>query len=917
MRIANNLSALTAYNSLNTTNNSLGKSIRKLSTGLRINQASDDAAGFAISEKMRSQISGLDVANRNARDGISFLQTAEGALGETNSMLQRMRELAVQASNDSLTSNDRHYIQLEINELKSQINRIAGTTQFNNKRILDGSSGAMWSSNDLNVKARINGGLTYIDEFGQKVSSEGNYRIEVTTEPGQAHIQKSGIYKTGYEEVITKTETVANIIGYKPPVPYEININDAVDTLGKTSGEGWEFEGGSTLKITKPGVYSVFGTGSPTSNHILVNPGVNATVFLRDVNVQTGSFALNMQGATVDLYLKGDNTLANTGGNHGAGIQTSSSSVLTISSADGDFLTSGKLTAKGSQHGTGIGGSCRNTSQGDHNGGTITIKGGTIIAQGGMGAAGIGGGNDGGSKPGTYTTITIEGGDITATGGAGGAGIGTGAGYLKKAPLSSNNGSIIIKGGTINANGGNSSSSYGQGAGIGGGGAFNSGHIEINNDTPKPSITLTGYIDPVSGQTDSIGVGEGGIVRDVTELSMSLPPARTIPDLPTYSEPITDIVKTVTEERTVYQSTLADTPSFYNSDGVFVLEQPQTITITQGNGKTASVTLYETDNMYDIAEKINDAIANTLGQKQYTDNPSKFCTIAEGKENTSESVYIKETVRDETSVEEIDVSGNPSVLSKSITTGIKGYDCIGTMLVRSAIPGKTGELYFSGDEDLLNALGLNTIQEAQESTYTASVYDAHSGASIATNIKSSAPEFKSIIPPEIDVEVDPMAGLSANWNEDTKRYILSGKETYTANLHLKDSGVIFQTGANKGEDFIVQLGDTSCDALGISGVNLLTREAASHAIGILDSAISKIASQRAKIGAYENALEHTMENLSVATLNLTSAESRIRDADMSKEMMKLVKWQILNQSGTSMLAQANQLPNNVLNLIKG
>ena len=145
---------------------------------------------------MRSQISWLDTALRNSQDGISLLQTAEGALGETNSMLQRMRELAVQASNDSLTSNDRQYIQLEINELRDQINMIAGTTQFNKKRILDGSSGTLWTSSDLNLKARVNGGLSYVDEFGQKVNADGAYHIYGDNDPATTttnHIKVDGV----------------------------------------------------------------------------------------------------------------------------------------------------------------------------------------------------------------------------------------------------------------------------------------------------------------------------------------------------------------------------------------------------------------------------------------------------------------------------------------------------------------------------------------------------------------------------------------------------------------------------------------------------------------------------------------------------------------------------------------------------
>ena len=102
-----------------------------------------------------------------------------------------------------------------------------------------------------------------------------------------------------------------------------------------------------------------------------------------------------------------------------------------------------------------------------------------------------------------------------------------------------------------------------------------------------------------------------------------------------------------------------------------------------------------------------------------------------------------------------------------------------------------------------------------------------------------------------------MAGLSANWDDNTKRFITEHKEVYSAILHLKDTGTVFQIGANKGEDFLVQLGDFSSDSLEVSSVNVRTRETASRAIRVIDSAITKLASQRAKIGAYENALEHT------------------------------------------------------------
>ncbi|WP_027356849.1 flagellin N-terminal helical domain-containing protein [Desulfofundulus thermocisternus] len=138
MRINHNISALNAYRQLYHNNNITAKSLEKLSSGLRINRAGDDAAGLAISEKMRAQIRGLDMAVKNAQDGISLIQTAEGALNETHSILQRMRELAVQAASDTNTNTDRAELQKEIEQLITEIDRIANTTEFNTKKLLNG-----------------------------------------------------------------------------------------------------------------------------------------------------------------------------------------------------------------------------------------------------------------------------------------------------------------------------------------------------------------------------------------------------------------------------------------------------------------------------------------------------------------------------------------------------------------------------------------------------------------------------------------------------------------------------------------------------------------------------------------------------------------------------------------------------------
>jgi flagellin len=141
MRINANISALNTHRQLSINNDGTARSLERLSSGLRINRAGDDAAGLAISEKMRGQVRGLHQASRNAQDGISLIQTAEGALNETHSILQRMRELAVQSANDTNTTEDRRNIQDEMNQLNREIDRIAGTTQFNTKNLIDGSMG--------------------------------------------------------------------------------------------------------------------------------------------------------------------------------------------------------------------------------------------------------------------------------------------------------------------------------------------------------------------------------------------------------------------------------------------------------------------------------------------------------------------------------------------------------------------------------------------------------------------------------------------------------------------------------------------------------------------------------------------------------------------------------------------------------
>ena len=185
MVVQHNMSAMNANRNLGVTAGNLAKSTEKLSSGYKINRAGDNAAGLAISEKMRGQIRGLDQASSNAEDGISMIQTAEGALTETHSILQRMRELSVQASSDTNTDDDRTQIQNEIDQLTQEVDRIANTTEFNTKKLLDGSRTGAVSEKDgktsvegnfgnSNVSATISADNTANTSFNDVI------RVEIT-----------------------------------------------------------------------------------------------------------------------------------------------------------------------------------------------------------------------------------------------------------------------------------------------------------------------------------------------------------------------------------------------------------------------------------------------------------------------------------------------------------------------------------------------------------------------------------------------------------------------------------------------------------------------------------------------------------------------------------------------------------------
>ena len=546
MIINHNLTSLSAVNASRITHNMLQKSVQPLATGLRINSAADDASGLAISEKMRSQIAGYSMAVKNAQDGISLLQTAEGALGDSNTILQRMRELAVQSANDTLTAQDRVHVDEELQALKGKLDMVAESTQFNTKKLLDGTSGLMWSSDSSSVRAIVSGSASILGK------PEGSYRLEIRATPGQAQIQRSNIF--------------------------DVSTLKKVERLSDPDDEDSE---------------------------------------------------------TFEVFSEEANTL-------------------------------------------------REISQ--------------------------------------FTT---------------------------------------------------------------------------NEDT-------------------------------------------------------------------------------------FIVSEPQNLMLVQGNGSTASLTIYGNDTLYDVADKINAAVSETLGQAAYVDDAGKFSTLTDGD---------LQQVDDDT------------------------YTMKASLILRSAVPGKGGELYLAGNDELISALGMNTVQESSESTYTVSVFDADSGEALATDVKITGNILHGVIGRNIDVEFDAMAGTSAAWNNNTEQYVLTGTDADTALMTMKNSGIIFQVGTNQAETFAVQFGDVSADALGVGKVNVLTRETASRAIGIIDRAIEDVVKQRTQIVSYSDSLQHTTANLAQSGANLSQSKSRITDADVAQSTLRFIEFQILSRGQDMIIAVANQQPEAVYSLL--
>ncbi|WP_252232763.1 flagellin [Clostridium sp. ZBS15] len=274
MIINHNMNAMNAHRNMGMNTVNSGKSMEKLSSGLRINRAGDDAAGLAISEKMRGQIRGLDQATRNSQDGISMIQTAEGALNETHSILQRMRELSVQSANDTNVKADRTAIQEEMNQLTKEIDRISNTTEFNTQKLLDGTFNGKFQiganegqSMDLSINKMDSAslGLTstvVISETKDLVAdsnlADGTYTVDGTKlkdangnavgEVATSNTLKLNGKDTAFENTKINDKATVVVKDGKATITNEMDTKDAAKNLGELAPGNYEIKGTNLIK---------------------------------------------------------------------------------------------------------------------------------------------------------------------------------------------------------------------------------------------------------------------------------------------------------------------------------------------------------------------------------------------------------------------------------------------------------------------------------------------------------------------------------------------------------------------------------------------------------------------------------------------------------------------------------------------
>jgi len=864
MGILTNVASINAQRNLNSSQNGLATSLQRLSSGLRINSAKDDAAGLAISDRMTSQIKGLSQASRNANDGISLAQTAEGALSESTNILQRVRELAVQSANSTNSATDRLSLQSEVNQLVSELDRISDTTSFNGIKLLDGSFQAQQFQVGADSGQTIQVGVTKAtsDSLGiEKVSIDNNLKgSEVATSGFHTSTNTTVLGVQLADEAITDVEAALELDDTQT-----ITINDAngnnqtVAFTEKDAGHMAELLS-SVNGVTATASNSVqFGTGAFSSIQngdeiafdISSKDGtITETVqFTYNSDTYADDFDSNMSAAVDNLNNKNaDTDISYDGSNNtlssASGVNLNVSDFNKIDNARGsisiDFAASEAVDFDI-----------------EFDGDTVSVAGATdlqdVVDDFKTSADVVDNGDNTYTITGTGDETLIFSHDTVANT------LTFEASTDKTDSLSTGGSDVVITGfsSTIGSNATSDSTlTFSSGQGAAGGGTIDSGTasstITATNDGESTISFGTATIDDVTstaGTTNDSAISVGTLEIFMDE----------------------DVSMQSSQDSGTDGSILSvgsDTDATTALGGVGDVSQgnnveSQALTIT-GTG-TASVNITKDDTADQIIAQVN-AVADQTGVNA----------------TASSSATLKDLSG--TGTVSLNLNGN------DISANVTSNDLSALADAINNESGKTGviaSLNIEGDElTLSNQTGENIEIQDYKNTNASATIDVAGNAGSETTLTSGEGDSTVV-------------GGSIEFKS------AAGTFSVSSNIDAADGG-LFAASANK---------LTSSSLETVESLDISTVDGANAAIDIVDGALANIDSNRADLGAIQNRFTSTISNLSVSIENISASRGRIQDTDFASETASMTKNQILQQAGTAMLAQANQLPQSVLSLL--
>ncbi|MFS0725285.1 flagellin [Paenibacillus sp. 1P07SE] len=905
MRINHNIAALNTHRQLATNNVGTSKSLEKLSSGLRINRAGDDAAGLAISEKMRGQIRGLEQATRNSQDAISLIQTAEGALSETHSILQRMRELAAQSANGTNSTEDRQAIQEEVNQLTSEINRIGNTTEFNTKSLLKG---------ELNVETAKTANVT-----GGAVS--GN--ISITAADTVATATGSALGSVNISAI--GGGTVTGNVSYSNPSDAGSGPNIEATSATAT---------GTVDASTLGGAFTI--VDASTEGATITSSRAYTTAAGPDVTANDNELTISLNGVSASISL--------------AVVDYDNSGAGTTAADFRDDLQA-KIQA--------LGGDFANVTVNFNGDGELVFKtadaGDSFALVGGNALTHLstaGDGSDlvaGADTPNNELTLTVGGNTQT---------ISLTADTYDMANAAGRNSFLADLNTQLDS-------------------TFGNGNVVASFDASTNRLVLTNNVEGVASTITNItgsAASELGLTSAAYEqgsqnnlLTVSLNGVEQTISLATqdYSDALgglsaQDFIDDIETKIQALGGAFASVSVGFDADNNIVFSTADAADEFAVVGTGGAAALVGTSFTTGTAGSGNNQLSVTVG------GVTKSVTLADGN-------YDFTDVNDRTSFltdlnSKLDTAFGLGNAEASFTSDNK-------LVITNNLTGSDSTIgAITGSASAALGLGSAEVAQGQNANHTGTLsidgievnielavgnYTAGGLASdLQTQIRAADPALANATVSLADGKFVISTGtqgaegtVSIGADELAKTLKLTASEgaQSTVGSDAVDQGLKMQIGANNGQTLTVDIGDMRSLALGISGISagaaqgsvagaafsafqavtngtnntgveysldVTTSEKATAAIEVMDNAIRSVSNERSKLGAFQNRLEHTINNLGASAENLTAAESRIRDVDMAKEMMEFTKNNILTQAAQAMLAQANQQPQGVLQLLR-